>query len=104
MELDMSVERDDGRAIIVVRGEIDLLTAPELASCIDDVLSTMTPDVLVLDMAAVDFLDSAGVRVIIGAFRGLGEQRERLVVEHANTQLRRVLEVTGVDACVTLVD
>jgi anti-sigma B factor antagonist len=103
MELEMAVRYLDGTAAIALRGEIDLATAPTLAACIDDAL-THEPDVVELDMSGVEFLDSAGIRVLIGAHRRLGEDPKRLVLKRPNAQLRRVLEVTGVDDCVTVVD
>ncbi len=57
-----------GWAVMRVSGEIDMATAPQLRHHVVTV-TTDTPDGLVLDLNSVDFIDSTGLGVIVGAAR-----------------------------------
>lgn len=56
------VEREP-RVRLVVRGEIDIQSAPEL----DEALSNTDGDTVLLDLSEVTFIDSSGLRVLVMA-------------------------------------
>jgi stage II sporulation protein AA (anti-sigma F factor antagonist) len=80
---------------VVVRGEIDMQTATKLEGVLDDVIAKGAR-LVTLDLEQVDFLDSSGLRVILGASNKLADQEGRLLLEGASSAVERVLEVTGV--------
>ena len=80
---------------VVVRGEIDMQTASQLERALDDVIAA-DARLVTIDLEQVDFLDSSGLRVILGASNTLSEQDGRLVLEGASAAVERVLELTGV--------
>jgi anti-sigma B factor antagonist len=80
---------------VVVRGEIDMQTAPKLEGAIDDVIAKGAR-LVTLDLEAVDFLDSSGLRVILAASNKLTELDGQLLLEGASSAVERVLELTGV--------
>jgi anti-sigma B factor antagonist len=84
------------RPIVIVTGEIDLATAPKLAELLATVLATDPVD-LVLDLADTSFLDCSAISVIIGARKQMAP-RSRLVLRHPQPNVRKVLEVTQMDA------
>src|SRR5262245_49160800 len=61
-----SVQHRDGVAVLAVGGEIDMSTAPQFEKAIDDVLAD-DPPTLVIDLTAVTFLGSAGLRLLATA-------------------------------------
>src|SRR5260221_9831027 len=79
---------------VVDRGEIDMPTAPQLERTLDDVIAKGAL-LVTLDLEAVDFLDSSGLRVILGASNKLSDQEGQLLLEGASPAVERVLEVTG---------
>ena len=79
---------------VVVRGEIDMQTASKLESAIDEVIANGAR-LVTLDLEAVDFLDSSGLRVILAASNKLHELDGQLLLEGASSAVERVLEVTG---------
>src|SRR5260221_11269875 len=82
---------------VVDRGEIDMPTAPQLERVLDDVIAKGAL-LVTLDLEAVDFLDSSGLRVILGASNKLSDQEGQegqLLLEGASPAVERVLEVTG---------
>jgi anti-sigma B factor antagonist len=77
---------------VVVRGELDLATAPRL----ERVLSGLGGDITV-DCQQLDFIDSTGLSVLARAHTRLAEQGRRLVIEGLSARCRRVFEVAGLD-------
>jgi len=79
---------------VVVRGEIDMETAEQLERVLDEVIAKGAL-LVTLDLEEVDFLDSSGLRVILGASQKLSAQDGQLLLEGASSAVERVLEVTG---------
>ena len=80
---------------VVVRGEIDMQTAPQLEGVLDEVIAKGAL-LVTLDLEQVDFLDSSGLRVILGASNKLADREGQLLLEGASSAVERVLELTGV--------
>ena len=94
----VDISADGGDLTVVVRGELDVLTAPFLWERMEPALVGVTGK-LVLDFAEVAFIDSMGLGVIVRAHSRLkGETAERqIVVRHLNAHARKVFEITGLD-------
>ncbi|WP_255450268.1 STAS domain-containing protein [Skermania sp. ID1734] len=70
---------NERRVVVTVTGSVDLVTAPELESLLDSVISENPRDVIV-DLTDVDSLASAGMSVLTGAYHKLGPERPLSVV------------------------
>lgn len=82
---------------LMVHGEIDLASAPELARHIDEA-ERSSPRSIVLDLAALEFIDSSGLHVLIEA-NGRGRRSaHRLILTHVPPHVQRIFSLTGVDA------
>jgi anti-sigma B factor antagonist len=81
----------DGRIVVAAAGSVDLATAPQLAGALAQAHRDGRAGIVV-DLAAVDFLDSAGVRVLVEAAR----QGSTLSIRGAQGWVARVLDITGV--------
>jgi anti-sigma B factor antagonist len=85
-----SIETTGSR--VVVRGELDLATAPQL----DQALGALSGDVTV-DCRDLTFVDSSALGVLLRAHHRLAEHQHRLVIEGLSARCRRVFEVSGLD-------
>jgi anti-anti-sigma factor len=94
-ELHVEVSETARAWSVVVRGEIDMQTATQLEGVLDDVIAR-DARLVTLDLQQVDFLDSSGLRVILGASNKLTEHDGQLLLEGASAAVERVLELTGV--------
>lgn len=83
---------------ISVRGELDLSTAPDLEDPLNQALEAGEGSVLV-DLSECEFIDSTGIALIVRAWQRLesGENGRALVICSQNDQVRRVLEITGLE-------
>lgn len=81
-----------------MRGELDLSTAPELEGPLDQTLENDEGSLLI-DLSQCEFIDSTGIALIVRAWQRLdgGENGRALVICSQNDQVRRVLEITGLE-------
>ena len=92
----IKIDAGPGATTVFIRGELDLVTMPVLAEHLTRAVRG-NPERLVLDMAATDFMDCGSARLIAGAARSLPEGG-RLVIRRPGRGVRRILELTGLDA------
>lgn len=85
---------DDRPATVVVRGELDLASAPELRSRLAQMTSER-PAVLVVDLSETTFVDSSGLGAIAVGLRAQREHGHTLTVTGCTEALRRVFEISG---------
>jgi anti-anti-sigma factor len=97
----ISTSEHDGRAVVAVKGELDLATAPELEKVLLERLDA--GDGVVLDLRELQFMDSSGLRVLITAHMGGGE-RFTVVRPPAGSEVAKILEIAGVDQQLHIVD
>ncbi len=75
-----------------IEGRLDTTTAPQLEMEVKSALTGVTE--LVLDFSQLEYLSSAGLRVILSAQKIMNKQG-RMVVRHVNETILEVFEVTG---------
>lgn len=77
-DLLLTIERrlDDRGEVILMRGELDMTTVEPL----DDAISVTTAETVILELGELEFIDSAGMRLIDQAHRRLAEAGRRLLV------------------------
>ncbi len=83
-------EKNEDVLKISLEGRLDTITAPELEKVLDKELGGMHR--LELDMANLEYISSAGLRVILGAQQ---ELEDGVTVRHANDYIRETFEMTG---------
>ncbi len=91
-------ELDGGIQSISVRGELDLSTAPDLERPLEEALERGEGPILV-DLSECQFIDSTGIAMIVRARQRLesDDSGRTLAVCSYNDQVRRVLDITGLD-------
>lgn len=100
----VAVDDHNGRLVVIVRGELDLATAPQLEEAVLPAVRAGRDTVI--DLRDLEFMDSTGVRVMVAAHLAAQEHGGRLAVvrAHAGTPVHRVLEVSGLDSVLEMVD
>jgi anti-sigma B factor antagonist len=85
-----------GWTVIDVRGDLDVYTSPTLRHLILDCINRGDSRIIV-DLEHVDFLDSAGVSVMVNGLRLASSWDTTLVFVHPGGQVRRMLRLTHLD-------
>jgi anti-anti-sigma factor len=98
--LTVTIERAGAGARIAATGEVDASTAQLLRDTLGAALADGVSTV-VLDLAGVRYLDSAGVGALVQAHNSTTARGARLTVANPQPMVRRVLEVVGVLALLT---
>jgi len=91
------IERDDGATTIVLAGELDLSTIVELQHALEAECSS-SPSRLVIDIAAVEFIDSAALHLFITTSNQLADGGGSLEIVQVPERLRRIFSITKLDA------
>ena len=84
--------RKGGGLVVAPQGRLDSVTAPDFEAAVDGVLKDKVK-VIILDLGSVDFLSSAGIRVIFKLQKGVLGNRGVVVVSKPQPQVARVLEI-----------
>lgn len=94
----------DGRTVVVIRGELDLATAPELERVIGERLDA--GDDVVVDLRELGFMDSSGLRVLVAAHTriGSGDQQFLIVRPPEGSPIARILSIAGLERELNLID
>ncbi len=92
----LTATMSDGTMLVVLHGDLDLASAPALASGYAEVVRQQ-PRRMVIDLADVGYLDCASARLIAALGRAL-PAGERPVLRQPNPAVLRMLQVTGQDA------
>ena len=92
----LSITRsDDGRdGMLALSGELDVITAPDLARQLDELAAEACPRVL-LELSGLTFVDSAGVSVLVKAKHEAEANGRRLTLRDPTEQVRQVFSIVG---------
>lgn len=90
----MTIEKmkEGGKLTLALEGRLDTTTAPQLEAEVTGSLMGVTE--LVLDFSRLEYLSSAGLRVILAAQKIMNRQG-KMVICHVNATILEVFEVTG---------
>ena len=83
---------DGTKATLAIDGWLDTQSAPELAAALDELDEGV--EELVLDLAALEYVSSAGIRQIVAAHKKTGG---KLIVRNVSPEVLEVFRLTGVD-------
>jgi anti-sigma B factor antagonist len=92
----VSIVRADRTATLVVSGDIDLATSPVLERHLANTLAVGDVDNVIIDLSAVQFLDSSGITVLLIGRRRARAANTRFRVRGANKLVEKILRLTGV--------
>ena len=90
--MDIVCSAKDGRLDIELHGRLDTTTAPRLEAAIDGNLDGLRE--LALDFKGLEYVSSAGLRVLLGAHKKMSRQGT-MEVSNVNGTIMEVFEITG---------
>ena len=91
---------NDHELVLFLKGELNTSTAPELDSVVAKDLRNI--DKLVVDMADLVYLTSAGLRVLLVAQKVMAERKGQLIIRHVNSAIMEVFDITGFKNVLTI--
>ena len=85
---------------IVVEGRLDTNTAPELEAVINEYLENLTD--LTLDCTRLNYISSAGLRVLLSAQVFMNMKEGKMNLTHVNDEIMEILDITGFNGVLTI--
>ena len=96
--MEINTTTEGSRMTIAVSGRVDTVTAPELEAALKFGNATC----VVLDLANVPYMSSAGLRLLLAAHKTMMGNGGELQVANAQESVREVLDITGFSDILTL--
>lgn len=89
----INVERNFELVTLEITGRLDTTTAPNLETVINEI-SEDTKE-LIFNMAELEYISSAGIRVLLSAYKKMNQSGGIMRIEKENDIVREVFEMTG---------
>jgi anti-sigma B factor antagonist len=102
MDFALATRTAANRTVLEVGGEVDVYTAPKLRERLVELSDSGARHVIV-DLERVDFLDSTGLGVLVGALKRLKGAGGSLVLVCAREPLLKIFRITALDQVFTIV-
>lgn len=98
--MNITKKQDGSKLTVALEGRLDTMTSPELEASLKDGLDGVTE--LVLDFTALEYISSAGLRVLLSTQKRMNVQGS-MKVTGVNETVNEVFEVTGFSDILTIV-
>ena len=86
-------EKKDGSLSLKLHGRLETVTAPQLQQVVEQELKDINE--LLLDMEKLEYVSSAGLRVLLMASRKMKAKKGSMKLYHVNEDIMEVFEITG---------
>src|SRR5438093_5457738 len=96
MDLELESTQRNGVAVLTLRGEIDVYTAPRMRQAIVDLVDAGSLTV-VIDMDKVDFLDSTGLGVLVEGLKRVRTRGGNLSIVITQDKILKIFDITGLN-------
>ncbi|MEO6021461.1 MAG: STAS domain-containing protein [Knoellia sp.] len=103
MKLSVATTERDDVTVVTVSGEVDVYTAPQLRSALEERIAA-GHTALVVDLEDVGFLDSTGLGVLVGRLKAVKKVDGWLRVVCTNERIVRLFGITGLDQVLPIFD
>lgn len=98
--MEISTRTSDDTSIVAIAGSLDSTTAPEAQKALDAVLASAKK--VALDFSQLDYISSAGLRVLLGAAKKLRGSGGTLRMFGLNQSVREVFEISGFSSILSI--
>jgi anti-anti-sigma factor len=94
LECEIDNATSGAECVVTVRGDIDLASAPDFESSLRTAVEA-SPSTITIDLAALTFIDSSGLRVLVSLSKEAQSRGATLRLRNVPRHAQRVLDITG---------
>ena len=98
--MNISKSYNEKELTLAIEGRIDTLSSKELETEINGEIGNF--DSLIIDFADLDYISSAGLRVLIVTQKKLMKTNTSVTIKNVNDEVRKVFQITGFDKILTI--
>lgn len=96
------INEEENQITVVVEGEVDVYTAPQLREKLLPLCDGKNR--IIIDLTHVDYIDSTGLGVLIGAYKAQRATTGKFVISGMNARLSRLFKITGLNEIIEIED
>lgn len=93
---------DNETLTVKIFGDIDHHCAKHIRESIDSSIFSFKPSTVLLDLSAVEFMDSSGLGLILGRFSTSGEMGAEFKIINPSRSVSKVLELAGIERIIKI--
>jgi len=97
--LNINKSIDGAKAVYSLEGRLDTVTSPDLENALKESIDNLTE--LILDFGQLEYISSAGLRVLLAAHKTMSKQGDMKLV-NVNATIMEIFEVTGFSDILTI--
>ena len=98
----MRTKTEDGRTIVYLEGRISSSNSEDLQRELSALVSASGDRELILDAEALEYISSAGLRVVLLAHKLMLPTGGKMIIRQPSAFCKQVLEATGMDSILTV--
>jgi anti-sigma B factor antagonist len=96
-------KEENGIVSIAIKGRLDADSSPEAEKVVKDAIKDQTTRVL-FNLASLEYLSSAGLRVLLGAAKEMRRKDGKIVLCALNEFVKEIFEVSGFQSLIPIAD
>ena len=100
--LECAIEKDNNVMTVNLLGEIDHHGANLVRAQIDSQILSYNPQLVVMDLSSIGFMDSSGIGLILGRYRLIQTLGATLAIHGVDDRTTRLLKLTGISSILEL--
>lgn len=100
--MNVTIESSGKLIIAYLYGEIDHHTAIGIRDKIDNAISYIKPELLIIDFKNVTFMDSSGIGLVMGRYRLIQSFKAELEIRNVTSQTKKLMELAGLGTIATI--
>lgn len=100
--MEITTHKENAAIVVSVKGRIDAVTAPAYENAMKGLLEKES--VFILDFQNLEYISSAGLRVILATAKSLKAKSGRMVMAHVVGTVREVFDISGFGAIFSMYD
>ncbi len=97
--LNIQKKQDNSTLTIILSGRLDSSTSSQLETTINESINQI--DYLILDMKDLDYISSAGIRVLISTQKKLNES-QKFVIKNVCEEIQEIFDITGLSSMLNI--
>jgi len=101
--MEISQKEENGIVFIAIKGRLDADSSPEAEKVVKDVLEGQTSRLL-FNLGALEYLSSAGLRVLLSASKEMRRKEGKIVLCALNEFVKEIFEVSGFQSLIPIAD
>lgn len=96
----INITNESGVYKVVLSGRLDTVTSPDLQKELEPLLTEAQK--IILDLADLEYISSAGIRVVLSTYQTMDDMEKELVISHPTETVLKVFRLTQLDNILTI--